>query len=90
VPGFPLVNKNGAWYFNTLAAKTRNLIPRIGKNENWLRFKPATTGGCKKYYARAPYGSARSTPQKLVSYGGKHNGLYWEEQGDQSIADQPF
>ena len=80
----PLVKKNGAWYFDTVAGKDEILFRRIGKNEM------AAMQGCsdlldaqKMYYSRAPNGLAREYAQKLVSDPGRHNGLYWEETADQ-------
>jgi hypothetical protein len=80
----PLVNKNGAWYFDTDAAKDEILFRRIGKNE-LLAMQACSdlVDAEKQYYDRAPYGYAKEYAQKLVSDPGKHNGLYWEETGDQ-------
>ena len=80
----PLVNKNGAWYFDTLAGKDEILFRRIGKNElAAIQACSELLDAQKQYYARAPYGFAKEYAQKLVSDAGKHNGLYWEETGDQ-------
>jgi hypothetical protein len=80
----PLVNKNGAWYFDTLAGKDEILFRRIGKNElAAIQACGDLVDAQKQYYVRAPYGFAKEYAQKLVSDGGKHNGLYWEETGDQ-------
>jgi len=80
----PLVNKNGAWYFDILAGKDEILFRRIGKNEM------AAIHACgdlvdaqKQYYDKAPSGYARGYAQKLVSDTGKYNGLYWEDTPDQ-------
>jgi hypothetical protein len=80
----PLVNKNGAWYFDTQAAKDEILFRRIGKNEL------AAIEACgdlvdaqKQYYARAPEGFAKTYAQKLVSDEGGHNGLYWHGANDE-------
>jgi hypothetical protein len=80
----PLVDKNGAWYFDSQAGKDEILFRRIGKNELFA------IQGCsdlvdaeKQYYDKAPYGFSKEYAQKLVSDEGKHNGLYWEETGDQ-------
>jgi hypothetical protein len=80
----PLVNKNGVWYFDTQAGKNEILFRRIGKNEM------AAIQACrdlvdaqKQYYARAPHGFANEYAQKLVSDKQQHNGLYWDEAGDE-------
>src|SRR6202521_937826 len=61
----PLIKKNGAWYFDTLAGKDEILFRRVGKNEM------AAMQGCsdlldaqKQYYSRAPNGFAREYAQK--------------------------
>jgi hypothetical protein len=80
----PLVKKNGAWYFNTLAGKDEILFRRIGKNE--LAAMQACSDlldAQKEYYNKAPDGLAKEYAQKLVSDPGRHNGLYWEETADQ-------
>jgi hypothetical protein len=80
----PLINKSGAWYFDTQAGKDEILFRRIGKNELFA------IGACgdlvdaqKQYYLRAPDGFAKEYAQKLVGDEGKHNGLYWEGTSDQ-------
>jgi len=80
----PLVKKNGAWYFDTLAGKDEILFRRIGKNEM------AAIEACgdlvdaqKQYFNKAPGGLAKQYAQKLVSDDGKHNGLYWAKTDDQ-------
>jgi hypothetical protein len=80
----PLVNINGAWYFNTLAGKDEILFRRIGKNElSAIQACGDLVDAEKQYYLRAPYGFAKQYTQKLVSDEGKHNGLYWEGTDDQ-------
>jgi hypothetical protein len=80
----PLVNKNGAWYFDTQAGKDEILFRRIGKNELFaIQACSDLVDAEKQYYDKAPYGFAKEYAQKLVSDDGKHNGLYWEETGDQ-------
>jgi hypothetical protein len=80
----PLVKKNGVWYFDTQAGKDEILFRRIGKNElAAIQACSELLDAQKQYYARAPYGFAKEYAQKLVSDAGKHNGLYWEETGDQ-------
>jgi hypothetical protein len=80
----PLVSKNGAWYFDTLAGKDEILFRRIGKNElAAIQACSDLVDAQKEYFARAPYGFAKEYAQKLIADQGKHNGLYWEETGDQ-------
>ena len=80
----PLVNKNGAWYFDTQAGKDEILFRRIGKNELFaIQACSDLVDAQKQYYDKAPDGFAMEYAQKLVSDEGKHNGLYWEETGDQ-------
>jgi hypothetical protein len=80
----PLDNKNGAWYFDTQAAKDEILFRRIGKNE-LLAIQACSdlVDAQKQYYDKAPSGYRKQYAQKLVSDAGKYNGLYWEETGDQ-------
>jgi hypothetical protein len=80
----PLVYKSGAWYFDTLAGRDEILFRRIGKNELYaIQACSDLVDAQKKYYDGAPYSYAKQYAQKLVSDEGKHNGLYWQETGDQ-------
>jgi hypothetical protein len=80
----PLVNKIGAWYFDTQAAKDEILFRRIGKNElAAIQACGDLVDAQRQYYDRAPGDYAKEYAQKLVSDAGKHNGLYWVETGDQ-------
>jgi Protein of unknown function (DUF2950) len=80
----PLVNKNGAWYFDTQAGKDEILFRRIGKNEvAAIEACAELVDAQKQYYDRAPNGLAKQYAQKLVSDPGKHNGLYWEGASDE-------
>jgi hypothetical protein len=85
----PLVNKNGAWYFDTPAARDEILFRRIGKNE-LLAIQACSdlVDAEKQYFARAPSGFAKEYAQKLVSDKGKYNGLYWE--GTDNQLDSPI
>jgi hypothetical protein len=75
----PLINKSGAWYFDTLAGKDEILFRRIGKNElTAIQASSELVDAQKQYYARAPKGFAGEYAKKLVSDVGKYNGLYWE------------
>ena len=80
----PLVSKNEAWYFDTQAGKDEILSRRIAKNEIFaIQACRDLVDAQNQYYEKAPYGYAKEYAQKLVSDRGKHNGLYWEETGDQ-------
>jgi hypothetical protein len=80
----PLVNKSGAWYFDTKAGKDEILFRRIGKNElSAIQACNELVDAQTAYFEKAPYGYSGEYAQKLVSDNGKHNGLYWEEAGDQ-------
>ncbi|MCU1314884.1 MAG: hypothetical protein JWN63_206 [Candidatus Acidoferrum typicum] len=75
----PLVNKNGAWYFDTDAGRQEIVFRRIGKNElTAIQACYELVDAQKNYYAKAPQGgSAKQYAQRFVSDEGKHNGLYW-------------
>jgi hypothetical protein len=80
----PLVNKNGAWYFDTKAGKDEILFRRIGKNElSAIQACTDLVDAQKVYFEKAPYGNSGEYAQKLVSDEGRHNGLYWDKAGDQ-------
>jgi hypothetical protein len=75
----PLVNKNGAWYFDTDAGRQEIVFRRIGKNElTAVQACHELVDAQKNYYAKAPQsGSAKQYAQRFVSDEGKHSGLYW-------------
>jgi hypothetical protein len=80
----PLVNKNGAWYFDAKAGKDEILFRRIGSNELFaIQASRDLVDAEKVYFEKAPYGYSKEYAQKLVSDDGKHNGLYWDKAGDQ-------
>jgi len=80
----PLVNKNGAWYFDTPAGKDEILFRRIGKNElAAIQACSDLVDAQKQYYDKAPDGFSKQYARKLVSDVGRHNGLYWEGTADQ-------
>jgi hypothetical protein len=80
----PLVNKNGAWYFDTQASKDEILFRRIGRNELFaIQACGDLVDAQKQYYDRAQKGYAKEYAQKLVSDEGNHNGLYWQGTEDQ-------
>jgi hypothetical protein len=75
----PLVDKNGSWFFDTLAGKDEILFRRIGSNElAAIGASYDLVEAQKEYFAR-PYGDlSKQFAQKLVSDEGRHNGLYWD------------
>jgi Protein of unknown function (DUF2950) len=74
----PLVNHNGAWYFDTAAGKDEILLRRIGRNEMAaIRICQELVDAQKEYYAAPHDGKSKQYAEKFVSDEGKHNGLYW-------------
>ena len=69
----PLVEKNGAWYFDIDAGKNEILYRRIGRNElEAIEVCRALVDAEKDYYA-----AARQYAQKFISSGDAHDGLFW-------------
>jgi hypothetical protein len=75
----PLVNKNGAWYFDTDSGRQEIVFRRIGENElTAIQACRELVDAQKNYYAKAPQGGpTKQYAQRFVSDEGKHNGLYW-------------
>jgi hypothetical protein len=81
----PLVNKAGAWFFDTDAANTEILFRRISQNElTTIRVCHALVDAQKEYYSQ-PHDadSVQQYAQKFVSSQGGHNGLYWWRADDE-------
>ena len=76
----PLVNKNGAWFFDTAKGKKEILFRRIGRNENGTIDTLRSLVDAQKEYKSQPRDSdnVKQYAQKLLSDEGKHNGLYWK------------
>ena len=75
----PLVNKSGAWYFDTGAGREEILFRRIGRNEiAAIRVLQELVDAEKEYYAEPRDGEVKQYAQKFVSDQDKHNGLYWK------------
>jgi hypothetical protein len=79
----PLIEKNGAWFFDTDAGKEEILMRRIGKNEL------AALDAChqlveaeKEYHAKALDGQ-NAYAERFVSDKGTHNGLSRSEAADE-------
>jgi len=76
----PLVEKAGAWYFDTEAGKQEILLRRIGHNElSAIRVCQELVAAEKEFYANQHSEYA----QKFVSDKGQHNGLYWPAKANQ-------
>lgn len=76
----PLVEKDGAWYFDTDAARREILFRRIGQNEmSAIRVSQELAAAQKEYYAA----QGDVYAMKFVSDEGQHNGLYWLGANDQ-------
>jgi Protein of unknown function (DUF2950) len=70
----PLVDKGGAWYFNTDAGKQEILFRRIGQNEmSAIRVCQELVAAQNEYFAK----QHNEYAQKFTSDEGQHNGLYW-------------
>jgi len=77
----PLVNKGGAWYFNTDAGKQEILFRRIGQNEmSAIRVCQELAAAQNEYFAK----ENNEYAQKLASDAGKQDGLYWASTDKQS------
>jgi len=76
----PLVEKGGAWYFDTAAGKQEILCRRVGRNElAAIQICRELADAEKEYYAEPHDGdSTREYAQKFVSEPNKHDGLYWQ------------
>src|ERR1700722_5232140 len=77
----PLVNKSGAWNFDTPAGKQEILYRRVGQNEmSAIRVCEELVAAQKEYFAKQDNQYA----QKFASADGKHDGLYWQGSGSDS------
>ena len=75
----PLVNKSGAWYFDTEAGREEILFRRIGRNEiAAIRVLQELVDAEKEYYSEPRDNAVKQYAQKFVSDQDKHNGLYWK------------
>lgn len=77
----PLVEKSGAWFFDTDAAKDEILFRRIGHNEMCaIRVLQELVIAEEEYSAGHQHQYAR----KITSDVGQQNGLYWPSSGDEN------
>ncbi|HEX2713921.1 MAG TPA: DUF2950 family protein, partial [Candidatus Acidoferrales bacterium] len=80
----PLLNKNGQWYFDTVAGKDEIIFRRVGKNElTAMDACRELVEAEKQYFARPPAGVTKQFAENLVSDQGRHNGLYWRGASDE-------
>jgi Protein of unknown function (DUF2950) len=75
----PLVRKNGAWQFDTLAGRREILVRRIGRNElDAIQASLAYVDAQNDYAEKDRTGQGAGVyAQRIVSEPGKMNGLYW-------------
>jgi hypothetical protein len=74
----PLLNKSGAWYFDTEAGKNEILYRRVGRNEmSTIRVCQELVAAQKEYSA-----DHHEYAQKIFSDEGQQNGLYWKASGE--------
>ena len=73
----PLVQQNGAWYFDTSAGEQEILFRRIGKNElSAIQVCHELVAAEKEHYAGAHPGEAGQYASKFTAENGEPNGLY--------------
>ena len=76
----PLVEKGGAWYFDSEAGKEEIQLRRIGHNElSAIRVCQELVEAEKEYYAQ----QHNQYAEKIASDEGQHNGLYWRAADNQ-------
>ena len=70
----PLVDKSGAWYFDTAAGKKEILYRRLGRNEiSTIHVSQQLVAAEKEYYSA----HNNEYAQKIFSDEGNQDGLYW-------------
>lgn len=74
----PLVEYNGAWYFDSELGKQEVRYRRIGRNElEALEVCRALVDAEKEFY-----GEEHQYASKFISTGASHDGLYWKTEGN--------
>ena len=63
----PLVNRNGAWYFDPEAGRKEVLLRRIGENELAAITNCREFAGAEQHYTAAPGDPTNSSPASLVA-----------------------
>ena len=76
----PLVHTGNTWHFDTAAGKQEILYRRVGNNELTVIQVCHELVDAEKEYDAQPHDgdSERQYAQKILSYSGKQNGLYWK------------
>ena len=73
----PIVEYNGAWYFDAELGRQEILYRRIGRNEISAVDVSAELVEAEKEF----FGAAHNYTSKFVSTAGSHDGLYWKSSG---------
>ncbi len=75
----PLVNRNGAWYFDTASGRHEILLRRIGENElDAIQICRGYVEAQQEYALDKHDGSELNEyAQQIIATPGKHNGLAW-------------
>jgi len=73
----PLVEKDGAWKFDTVAGREEILYRRIGRNELAAMQAALAYVDAQNDYADMAAGGPGVYAQRIVSSPGKKDGLYW-------------
>jgi len=82
----PIVEYNGAWYFDADMGKQEIMYRRIGRNETEaLEVCHALVDAEKEFYS----GSHQYTV-KFISDGNSHDGLYWKSEGTNKSPIGPY
>jgi hypothetical protein len=76
----PLVEKSGAWSFDTANGKREILFRRIGRNEDFTTDTLQALVEAQKDYASQTHDQdvVKQYAQRVISNEGKHDGLYWK------------
>ena len=84
----PIVQKDGRWFFDTVAGKEELLNRRIGRNElETLQVVRAYVQAQREYAAKDRDGSeVLKFAQKMISTPGKKDGLFWSPDADGEIS----
>ena len=87
----PLVNKNGAWYFDTDAGREEIVMRRIGKNElSAIDACRQLVDAEKLYKAKIPPNGSQQYALRFVSDRDRHNGLFWPETAETDASTIPM
>jgi hypothetical protein len=78
----PLIRKDGAWRFDTVAGREEILARRIGRNELSAIQACLAFVDAQHEYAEKGVGGPGVHAQRIVSRPGKKDGLYWPQAGE--------